>query len=100
EDSFLGPAHLLVAPGAAEGDVEPAGVERLPEACGLPHFGVQSRAVIERVDAARLGLRIAVDDQAHPGLCGEGIAEAIELAEFPPGVDGEEGEGRPGGEEG
>src|SRR5690606_10948974 len=41
EDAFLRPALLLVAPRAAEGDVEAVEVERLLEPLGLPHVGVQ-----------------------------------------------------------
>ena len=48
EDPLLGPAHLLVAPGAAEGEVEAAGVERLLQPLGLPELGVQRRAMVER----------------------------------------------------
>src|SRR3546814_9640027 len=53
EDALLRPALLLVAPRAAEGDIEAVEVERLLQSLGLPHVGVQG-AMVERVDAARL----------------------------------------------
>ena len=53
EDALLGAALLLVAPRAAEGRVELAGVERLPQRLGLHHLGVELAAGGDRVDAAR-----------------------------------------------
>src|SRR5262249_36576565 len=63
EDAFLGAALLFVAPRAAEGCVEAVFVERLFEALSLPEIGVQRRAVLERIDAARFGVWILVYDQ-------------------------------------
>src|SRR3546814_12813265 len=65
EDALLRPALLLVAPRAAEGDIEAVEVERLLQSLGLPHVGVQG-AMVERVDAARLRLGVLIDDQVHP----------------------------------
>src|SRR3546814_3818125 len=50
ENPLLGPALLLVPPGAAEGRVEPVAIQRLLETFRLPHDGVE-RAMVERVDA-------------------------------------------------
>src|SRR3546814_9732392 len=44
EDALLRPALLLVAPRAAEGDIEAVEVERLLQSLGLPHVGVQGRS--------------------------------------------------------
>src|SRR3546814_19965380 len=49
EDALRRPALLLVAPRAAEGDIEAVEVERLLQSLGLPHVGVQG-AMVERVD--------------------------------------------------
>ena len=54
----------MLSPRAAEGDVEAVLVERLLQALGLPHVGVQ-RAMVEGVDAARLRFRVLVDQQLH-----------------------------------
>src|SRR3546814_4479996 len=70
EDALLRPALLLVAPRAAEGDIEAVEVERLLQSLGLPHVGVQG-AMVERVDAARLRLGVLIDDQVHPALRGQ-----------------------------
>jgi hypothetical protein len=43
--------------------------------------------VVERIDAARLRLRVAVDDQLHPDLARRAVAELVHLAEFPAGID-------------
>jgi hypothetical protein len=45
EDALLGAALFLVAARAAEGGVEAVFVERLLQALGLHHLGVQRRAV-------------------------------------------------------
>src|SRR4029450_1352106 len=51
EDAFLGPALLLVAPGAAESRVEMIFVQGLAKRLRFHHVGVHLRAVRERVDA-------------------------------------------------
>ena len=61
---------------------------------------MQRRAMLERVDAARLGLGIAVNDQLHPGFRREPVPQRVELGELPAGVDVQERERRPRREEG
>ena len=91
EDAFLGPALLLIATRAAEGDVEPVLVERLFQPLGLPHIGVQ-RAMVERIDAARRRVRIGVDDQIHAAFGRRAVTQRIHVAELPGRIDVEKGE--------
>jgi len=100
EHPLLGPALLFVAPGAAEGRVEAVLVKRLLEALGLPHVGVQRRAVVEGVDAPRLGFRVLVDDQLKAQLLGHALAHLVHGLELPGRVHVHQREGRLAGIEG
>src|SRR5512139_1239153 len=99
EHALLGAALLLVAARAAEGRVETVLVDRLLQPLSLPHVGVEA-AMVERVDALPLRLWIAVDDQFHPALARDLVAQRIHVAELPGGVDVEQGERRRRGMEG
>jgi hypothetical protein len=94
EDALLRPHPFLVAPGPADRRIEAVAIKRLLEAVGLPHLGVERRAVVERIDAALLGLRVAVDDQLHSGLGGGAVAKLVHRPELPHRVDVKEREGR------
>ena len=61
-------------------------VDDLLEALGLPHVGVQRRAVIERVDALLDALRVLVHDQVEAVL-GGCVAELVHRLELPRRVD-------------
>jgi hypothetical protein len=52
-----------------------------------------------RASASGLRWTIRVDDQGHPRRGGERVAQRVELGELPAGVDVEQREGRPRGEE-
>ena len=99
EHALLGAAFLLVAPGAAERGVEAVLVERLLEPFGLPQVGVQ-RAVVERVDPLRLGVRVLVDDELDARLGGDRVAQRVHVPELPAGVDVEQRERQRRREEG
>ncbi len=94
EDAFLGAALLFVAARAAEGGVEAMVVQRLLQALRLPDVGVQRRAVVEGVDAARLGLGVLPHQQLHPQFGGHALAQRIHVAELPGGVHVQQREGR------
>src|SRR5579859_3719872 len=76
EDTLLGAALLLVAARAAEGRIEAVFVERLFQAFGLPQIGMQA-AMVERIDAARQGVRVLVDQQLHAAFLGHAVAQLV-----------------------
>ena len=88
EHPLLGPRLLLVAPRAAEREVEAVLVERLLQPLGLPHVGVHRGAVVERVDAELDALGVLVHEQVDAQLGGHAaVAELVHLLELPRGVD-------------
>ena len=93
EDALLRPALFLVAPRAAKGQVEAAGVQRLLQPFRFPEIGVE-RAMVERVDPARQRIGILVDDQLHPGRHRRPVAGLVHRPELPGRIDMEQGEGR------
>ena len=86
EDALLGAALLLVAASAAERGVEAILVERLLEALGLPHVGMDG-AVIERIDPGLFRLGIAIDDQLHAGFRRGAVPKRVHVPELPGRVD-------------
>src|SRR3546814_3993477 len=81
-DALLRPALFLVAPRAAEGDVEAVEVERLLQSLGLPHVGVQG-AMVEGIDPARLRLGVLVDDEVHAAFGRHAVAQLVHRLELP-----------------
>jgi hypothetical protein len=99
EHPLLGPRLLLVATRAAEAQVEAVHVDHLLEALGLPHVGVQRRAVVERVDPLLDALGVLVHDQLHARLRRPGRGSRTS-PELPRGVDVHQRERRLRGVEG
>ena len=97
KDALLGAGFFLVAPRAAEGGVEAVFVQRLLQAFGLHHLGVQRRAGIERIDAALHAVLIDMDDQIQPQPLGGRVAELDHLPEFPGRIDMQQRKRRLGG---
>ena len=100
EDALLRARALLVAARAAEGGVEAVLVQRLLEALGLHHVGVDDRAAVERVDAAREPVLVHVHEQVEVVLGDHALAEAVHVLELPRRVDVQERERRRRGIEG
>jgi hypothetical protein len=86
EYALLRARFFLVAPRAAEGEVEAELVERELESLRLPHIRVQRRAVLDRIDAEPLGLGIAEHDQFETRFARDAVAQLVHRAEFPRGV--------------
>ncbi len=68
-------------------------VERLFQALGLPHIGVQ-RTMIERIDPARDRLGVLVNQQFHPGIARGFFTQRIHVAELPRRIDVQQRKGR------
>ena len=96
EHALLGARSLLVAPRAAEGRIEPTGVERLAERDRLHHVGIDRRRMVERVDIAREAIVIGVHDEIEPEIAHGLVAEGDHVAELPRRVDVQQREGRLG----
>jgi hypothetical protein len=96
EDALLGPRPLLVAPGAADRRVEPAGIERLAQRDRLHDPGVLVRAVAER----RHPIGVRVHPQVEPQPPGRVVPEGDHLPELPAGVDVQHGQRHPAWSEG
>ncbi|MCY1433355.1 hypothetical protein D9M71_493820 [compost metagenome] len=94
EHPLLGPRLFFVAARAAECGIETVVIERLLETLGLPHIGVQRRAVVEGVDLLLHALGIDVYQQLQAQALGGLVAEGDHLAELPGGVHVQQGEGR------
>ena len=65
EAPFLGPALLLVAPGAADRGVEAVGVERELQRLGLHHVGVDLRSVGDGADPLPETVVVHEHDELH-----------------------------------
>ncbi len=87
EDALLGAAALLVAPGTADGRVEPVAVDALAQGDGLHQARVLVRAVGEGRDALLDRREVLGDPQVEPELGGPTVAELDHLAELPARVD-------------
>ncbi|MCY1431938.1 hypothetical protein D9M71_479170 [compost metagenome] len=91
---LLGPRLFLVAPGAAERGIETVVVQGLFQALGLPHIGVQGRAVDERVDGLFHAFGVDVHQQFQAQAFGGLVAKGDHFAKLPGGVHVQQGEGR------
>src|SRR5215472_14818198 len=69
EHPFLGPRALLVAPGAAEGGIEPVMIECLPQSLRLHNVGVEV-GMADWTDAASNAVLVDMNDQLDPQLAG------------------------------
>ena len=97
KDALLGAAFFLVAPRAAESRIEAIFVQRLFQAFGLHHLGMQRRAGIERIDAALHAVLIDMDDQIETQPLRRLVTERDHLPELPGGVDMQQRKWRLGG---
>src|SRR3546814_13472351 len=81
EDALLRPALLLVAPRAAEADIEAVEVERLLQSLGLPPVGVTG-AMVERVGAECLRIGLLIEHPVHPSLRGLPLPQVVPRPEL------------------
>ena len=94
ENTFLGPALLLVPPRASDGAVVATGGEGLLEGLGLHDVGVDATPVDERAHALLDALLVRVDDEVESELLRRVVPELDHLPELPRRVDVEEREGQ------
>src|ERR1700681_4469091 len=99
KDPLLRPGFLLVAAGAAEGEVEAVLVDRLLQSLRLPDVGMDGGAVREGVDPPLNGLGIDVNDQLQAELSHPCIAKFVHFSKLPGRVHMEQWERRFRGEE-
>lgn len=97
EDALLGARLLLVATCPTESRIEAVTIERLLQALRLHHIGVDLGGMAQRRDAARLALRIDVDEEVEPVLARDLVAKRDHLLELPGRIDMEERKGQPSG---
>jgi len=95
EHALLGPGFLLVAPGAAEHDVELVVLHRLNERLGFHDVRVMARSVGERTHGVAHAVCIHVNNQFHPGLVAHVVALLRHIARLPSRVDVQHGHWRP-----
>ena len=99
-DPFLGTGLFLIPSGAPEGGIELELVEGLLEALGFHDIGVFFTAMGEGSDALVDPFLIDMDDEVEAEFFGHLVAKGDHFAEFPGGIDVEEGEGGLSGIEG
>src|ERR1700733_1521183 len=76
-------AYFFVTPCPAKGHIEAMQIKCLLEALGFPHICMHLRAMFERVDSARLGFRVLVDNQLHSGFPCHAITKFVHRAKLP-----------------
>ena len=97
EDALLRARAFLVAPGAADGRVEVAGLQRVEQRLRLQQAAAALRADLERLRAVGDRFLVGVDDQPRADGLGHLVAELDHLAELVGGVDVQQRErNRPG----
>jgi hypothetical protein len=100
KNTFLGPALLLVAPGAAKRRVEAMLVQRVLQRLGFHHMGVQRGARCDRADAPSDAVLVDMNDQIEIEASRQIVAKPDHVAKFPGGIDMEQGKRQRRGMEG
>lgn len=91
-DPFLGARLFLITPSTTEGGIELVVIECLLESLGFHDIGVFFAAMGEWADALFDALLVDVNDEVEAEFLGHLVAKGDHFAEFPGGIDMEEGE--------